>query len=289
VLLPRKSYRVHFPGGNGSDLAGIIDRPDSVGVFPVAVFSHCFTCNKDLKAIVRMSRALAEMGIAVLRYDMTGLGGSQGDFSRTSFTTNVADLGSAIAFAQSQLGPVTALVGHSFGGAASLAVAGGMGGVLASVSSLRAVVALAAPSDTQHLAVLLTGKDRRILSEGSGSVNIGGRDWTIRREMIEDLRSHSLPDTISRIQIPTLLLHSPDDSTVSFDHALRIMGLIQASPYGGAPVSLLSLQGADHLLSQNQEDIDLVASSVAAFLRRYAQPLASSVPSDSLADSRNPS
>jgi putative redox protein len=262
----RSSYRVRFAGGSECELAGIVDRPDDLTTAPVAVFSHCFTCNKDLKAIVRISRGLAESGIAVLRFDMTGLGGSQGDFSNTSFTTNQADLRAAIEFASLELGPVTALLGHSFGGAASLAVAGSNP---QTESQPRAVVTLAAPSDTQHLAWLLAKMDPKIETTGVGTVSIGGRDWNIRREMLEDFRTHDLPAAISKIRAATLLLHSPVDATVGFDHAIRIMGLIQSAPETSTPVSLVSLAGADHLLSETQSDIEYVTSTVAAFLKRY--------------------
>jgi putative redox protein len=261
---------VRFAGGSGDELAGIIDRPDDLSTFPVAVFSHCFTCNKDFKAIVRICRGLAEHGIGVLRYDMTGLGGSKGDFSRTDFSTNVADLQSAIRFANSELGRVTALIGLSFGGAASLAHAGSWAEPN-SPHPPKAVVTLAAPSDTQHLARLLEKKDPKIASDGLGSVTIGGIDWKIRRQMLEDLRHYDLPGRISMIRAATLLFHSPDDETVSFDHALRIMGLIQSSPHGAAPVSLVSLDGADHLLVNEPRDLRFVISTIAAFLTRYAQ------------------
>ncbi len=270
--MPRRSYRVQFPGGCGHELAGIVDRPDHRHTFPVAVFSHCFTCNKDLKAIVRISRALADLGIGVLRFDMTGLGGSRGDFSHTSFSTNVADIKSAMRFASKELGPVTALVGLSFGGAASLAIAGNQGLPGGVHGPAPAVVTLATPSDTVHLALLLSTMDPQIESQGIGSVTIGGRNWSIRREMLEDFRRYDLPAAISRVKSPTLLFHSPADATVGFDHAIRIMGLIQTSPSGGGPVSLITLDGADHLLSQRQEDIDFVTATTAAFINRYASP-----------------
>jgi alpha/beta superfamily hydrolase len=267
----RSSYRVRFLGGNGFELAGIVDRPDDLPSFPIAVFSHCFTCSKDLKVIVRVSRGLAERGIAVLRFDMTGLGGSDGDFSDTNFTTNVSDLQAAIRFAATDLGPVTALVGHSFGGAASLAVAG-----LSSDSvpelPLKAVITLAAPSDTQHLAWLLAKMDSAVEATGVGTVTIGDRSWKIRRQMLEDLRRHDLPAMISKIEAATLLFHSPVDATLGFDHAIRIMGLIQAAPARQTPVSLISLDGADHLLADSLADIEYVTATVAAFLKRYAQP-----------------
>lgn len=277
--MARTSYRVKFNGRPASplaghsghiELAGIVDRPDQGDAVPVVVFSHCFTCNKDLKAIVRIARGLAERGIAVLRFDMTGLGGSQGDFSQSNFTTNVADLRAAIGFADQELGQVTALIGHSFGGAASLAVAGSLADQPARP---RAVVTLAAPSDTHHLARLLAKKDPAIEDVGVGSVSIGGRDWTINRQMLEDLRSHELPDLIARINVPTMLFHSPVDETVGFEHAIRILGLIQSSPHQlTSAVSLVALDGADHLLAQAQSDIDFVIQTAAAFLFRYARP-----------------
>ena len=271
--MARTSYRVRFDGGSGFELAGIIDRPDDRETFPVVVFSHCFTCNKDLKAIVRISRALAEQGIGVLRYDMTGLGGSGGDFSQTCFRTNVQDLCSAIQFSTHELGPVTGLVGHSFGGAASLAVAGRLDGEFAFPEHPpKALVTLAAPSDTQHLAHLLSRMDGKIDSEGRGTVTIGGIEWEIRREMLEDFRAHDLTAAIGRISAATLLLHSPVDATVNYDHALRILGLIQNSPEAGRSASLIALQDADHLLVKSSADIDFVAEATAAFLHRYAQP-----------------
>ncbi len=261
----RRSYRVKFPGGNGFDLAGIVDLPADQSIpRPVALFSHCFTCNKDLKAIVRISRALAARGIAVLRYDMTGLGGSSGDFSHTSFTTNLADVRAAIRFAETELGNVSALIGHSFGGAVSLAIAG-----MNEIEGPGAVVTLAAPSDTQHLAALLAKMDPEIERTGVGHVSIGGRGYTIRREMLEDFRRHDLPALVAQIRWPTLLMHSPVDETVGFDHALRLMGLIQAAPANETPVSLVSIADADHLLARRSADLELVASISAAFIHRY--------------------
>lgn len=265
--MARKSYRVQFAGGSGFQLAGIVDRPDDSDSFPVAIFSHCFTCNKDLKAIARISRGLSELGIGVLRFDMTGLGGSEGEFSDTSFTTNVADLQAAISFANQELGPVTSLIGHSFGGAVSLAVAGSNLN-----TELGAVVTLAAPSDTQHLAALLAKMDPAIESTGVGSVSIGGIDWTIYRKMLDDFRRHDLPVMIGRISCPTMLLHSPIDTTLGFDHAIRIMGLIQNSPTQCNPPSLIALHDADHLLANKQSDIEFVTAAIAAFINRYAQP-----------------
>ncbi|WP_146577008.1 alpha/beta hydrolase family protein [Neorhodopirellula pilleata] len=282
----RRSYRVEFDGGSGFRLAGIVDRPsidpnDVVdgplpdGV-PTVVFSHCFTCSKDLKAITRISRRLAELGVAVLRFDMTGLGGSSGDFSRTSFSTNLADLSAAITFATDSLGPVGGLIGHSFGGAASLGVAAGIphsGSNRLSEpmrSRIAAVVTIAAPSDTQHLATLLETMNPAIATEGIGEVSIGGRSWTIRKEMTADFRSHRLADSLNQIRCPVLAFHSPVDQTVSFDHALRIAGLIH-DPDGMPACSIIALPRADHLFVNEPRDAIFVAETSAAFLRRYAQ------------------
>lgn len=287
----RRSHRVRFPGGNGFELAGIVDLPSDQGSrprevasgptdglksvsagspsHPVVVFSHCFTCNKDLKAIVRLGRLLAGLGVAVLRYDMTGLGNSAGDFSETNFSTNLADLRAAIDYATRAIGSVTGLLGHSFGGAASLAIAGD---VTRLPSSIQSVAALAAPSDTQHLAALMMKMNPAIQSAGSGEVEIGGRRWTIRREMLEDFRSHRLDQAISKVAVPLMLLHSPVDRTVGFDHALRIMQLASSRRDSSAmapPVSLVALDGADHLLAENPHDLHYVAGLLASFFWRH--------------------
>lgn len=286
-MFHRKSYRVEFEGGGGFQLAGIVDRPaethaDSaqgplpIGV-PVVVFSHCFTCNKDLKAITRISRKMAELGIAVLRFDMTGLGGSGGDFSETHFSSNLADLAAAIRFAAKTLGPVGGLIGHSFGGATALGIAAGMPHSIGQPlpadqrASIGGVVTIAAPSDTHHLATLLQRMNPQIVSEGVGDVVIGGRVWTIRSEMLDDFRYHQLADHLNRIRCPVMAFHSPVDETVSYDHALRIAGLIEDSD--GLPAcSLITLNQADHLFVKHPDDAMLVAEMSSAFFKRYDSP-----------------
>nr|WP_182870849.1 alpha/beta fold hydrolase [Rhodopirellula sp. JC639] len=247
---------------------------------PVVVYSHCFTCNKDFKATVKISRALARDGIAVLRYDMTGLGGSDGDFSKTNFTTNLRDLAAAIRFANDELGPVTALVGHSFGGIASLVTAANSGAHPATdhqdadlLRNLKFVATLAAPSDTQHLATLLSRMNPAIESEGQGDVTIGGITWTIRRQMLDDFRRHNVTNRLPQIDCPVLLLHSPVDATVGIDHAIRLMTLIQtdrsAADQALTPVSLMSLPGADHLLAKHPQDLTFVSRILAAWCHRF--------------------
>ena len=221
------------------------------------VLSHCFTCGKDLKAIVRIARAVAAGGITVLRFDMTGLGDSGGEFSHSDFSTNMDDLRSAIATAET-LGPVTMLAGHSFGGVASLAVAGWH-----RPPHLQHVVTLASPSDTRHLAELLVLMNPSIDDDGIGEVTIGGRRWTIRREMLDDFARHDIDDALRRIDVPVTVMHSPTDATVAYRHAEMLVlkirdgghgtggdhaGSIRGRGDGGGRAELLTLHG-DHLFT----------------------------------------
>lgn len=282
--VPRRSHRVRFAGGNGHALAGIVDAPAPQDDdrragdghadrgegprSPVVLFSHCFTCNKDLKTIVRISRQLAARGATVLRYDMTGLGGSEGEFAETNFESNMADLLAAARYARETIGPPSLLVGHSLGGAASMAAAAQWPSDL---EGLRGVATLAAPSDTRHLAELLVRMDHRVETEGRGEVTIGGRKWETRPQLIDSLRHFDLPGRIARLQLPLLLFHSPVDATVGFEHALRIMGLVSGggdAAEAAPPVSLLALPGADHLLVAHDADPVYVADAIAVWLQR---------------------
>ena len=258
----RRSVRVQFPGSEGRLLAGIVDLPaDPPKAF--ALFAHCFTCSKDLKAIVRISRRLAEHGWGVLRFDFAGLGGSEGPFESTNFSTNLIDLKAAVDFLSSEYEPPRILIGHSFGGAASLASA-------ESLPSILGAVALAAPSDTIHLANLLEKMDPRIATEGLGEVTIGGRTHRILKQMTTDFRSHDLPSFISNLSKPVLILHSPVDETVGFHHAMRIYSLLTQrndSQPPPADASLVSLQKSDHLLL-DPHDIEFAADTIHVWFKR---------------------
>ncbi len=259
----RRSERVGFAGGNGFELSGIIDLPDGEPLASI-VFTHCFTCNKDLKAIVRISRGLAEAGYLVLRYDLTGLGGSQGDFSQTNFSSNRRDLLSACQFMSTHFAPPSFLIGHSFGGACSLSM-------VEEIASVRGAATLAAPSDTGHLADLLERMNKAIASEGQGTVTIGGRIYTIRQEMMSDFRSFNLPTTLRQVTKPTLLFHSPVDETLGFEHVLRLFGLLTqrtANDPEPSPASLICLPNADHLLLRNPADLEFVTATLSAWFGR---------------------
>lgn len=256
----RRSERVTFAGGSGYQLAGIVDQPEGAPK-AFAVFTHCFTCTKDIKLAVRISRGLASLGFGVLRFDCTGLGDSQGDFSQTNFTTNRADTLAAVRFLTDHFEAPQFLIGHSFGGAASLSLA-------QEVASIRAVASIAGPSDTKHLAAFLEKMNPQITAEGQGEVTIGGKRHLITRQMLEDFRSFGFPDFVSRLTKPVLLVHSPEDETLGFEHALRLYQLLTMRASDDTPpsaTSLICLDGADHLLTGSPADIEFVVRVLAAW------------------------
>lgn len=247
--------RVTFENHQGVSLAGIIDRPEGDARL-IAVWAHCFTCTKDLKATVKISRALAAAGIAVLRFDFTGLGASQGDFSESNFQTNLQDLDAAVRWMVARSGHVDLVIGHSLGGAAAMALA-------MNLESVRAVVTLASPSDTFHLADVLDGLNPAIETEGVGDVVIGGITHTVKKQMLETLRSYDLQSSVKRLQKPHLILHSPADKTVAYSHALQLF------EWTGGPKSLVTLNGSDHLLINRKGDTENVANIIDAWATQW--------------------
>ena len=202
-----------------------------------------------------MSAALTDAGFAVLRFDFTGLGQSEGDFANTDFSSNTHDVVAAAEWLRANHGTPQLLVGHSLGGAAMLAVA-------ADIPGVRAVATIAAPSSPDHVTGLFAGQLDDIERSGAADVEIAGRTFTIRRDFVDDLRSHRVVDQVGRLGVPLLLLHSPVDNVVSVDHAARLFGAARH------PKSFVSLDGADHLLS-DPADARYAASMIAAFADRY--------------------
>lgn len=266
----RRSQRVTFTGSTGFQLAGIVDLPlDAPRAF--ALFAHCFTCSKDIKAAVRISRALAGAGYGILRFDFTGLGDSQGDFADTNFSSNCGDLLSAVQFLSENFAAPSLIIGHSFGGAAALAVG-------QSIDSILGVATIASPSDTHHLAALLERMNPAIAERGIGEVTIGGRQYTIKRAMLDDFRSFDLANKLSHFSKPVLIFHAPGDATLGFAHALRLLrsltrGTQERGTQEGEEVhhlshslaSLISLPGADHLLTSRPGDVEYVATMIATW------------------------
>ncbi|HUP79397.1 MAG TPA: alpha/beta fold hydrolase [Pirellula sp.] len=261
--MARTTHRVHFVGHADNLLAGILELPTG-SPQGFLLFSHCFTCTKDLKAIVRISRGLADRGWGVLRYDFSGLGNSQGDFSGTNFTTNRLDLGSAAAFLAREYQPPAFLIGHSFGGAASLSMA-------MDLQTIHGVIAVASPSDTHHLARLLENMNPDIVSQGEGSVSIGGQNHWISRQMLDDFMSFDLKSTIRQISKPILAFHSPSDETVGYENALINCGFDSGSQgrIRHTNRSLISLPNCNHLLTTRDEDCVMVAELTDGWCRRF--------------------
>lgn len=257
------SKRISFLSGDSLKLAGVLETPADEPLAS-AVFAHCFTCSKDLKATVRVSRQLASLGFLTLRFDFRGVGDSQGQFKDSNFQTNVADLCSAIDWLAETHQPPRLLIGHSLGGAAAMAVAARAGSIESGpLSQLAALVTLASPSDTSHLADFLLSQNPAIEAAGVGDVSIGGKAWPISMQLIESLRHSDLETQLSQIRMPHLILHAPEDATVAYHHAQR---LLQRS---GGLTSLISLDGSDHLLVKQKQDVTFVADMITTWAKRY--------------------
>lgn len=249
-----RGEKVSFPGHGGATLAARLDRPDGP-VRATALFAHCFTCSKDIFAARVIAAELASLGIAVLRFDFTGLGSSEGEFASTNFSSNVADLLVAADWLRDAIGGPALLVGHSLGGAAVLAAA-------AEIPEAKAVATIGAPADAAHVKASFGAKLDRIERDGEAEVELGGRTFTIRKQFLDDLEGHALTDRIAGMRRALLVLQSPVDATVGIDNATRIFTSAKH------PKSFVSLDTADHLLSR-REDARYAAHVVAAWASRF--------------------
>lgn len=246
--------RITFPGHDGQSLAARLDMPDGPHL-ATALFAHCFTCGKDIPAARRIAGRLAAMGIAVLRFDFTGLGHSEGEFANTSFSSNVADLEAAARYLAGRGMAPALLVGHSLGGAAVLRAAPEM-------DSVRAVATIGAPFDPAHVTHNFAGALEAIERDGEAEVDLGGRPFRIRREFVEDVSAARLEPAIAALRRPLLVMHAPRDTIVGIDNASRIFAAARH------PKSFISLDGADHLVS-DPADAEYVAEVIAAWSSRY--------------------
>jgi uncharacterized OsmC-like protein/fermentation-respiration switch protein FrsA (DUF1100 family) len=246
--------RFQFEGEGGIQLAASLDLPDG-DPLAYALFAHCFTCGKDVLAAKRIAVTLAGKGIAVLRFDFTGLGSSEGDFANATFSSNVADLVRAANFLREKRTAPAILIGHSLGGAAILAAA-------AKIPEAKAVVTIAAPSDPAHVTGLFKGQVEDIRNNGEAKVSLAGRPFTIKRAFLDDVAEQNLMADIASLHKALLVMHSPTDDTVGIDNATRIFVAAKH------PKSFVSLAGADHLLSQRR-DSAYVADVIAAWATRY--------------------
>ncbi len=250
--MPTESVR--FAGHAGADLAARLDMPEGPHL-ATALFAHCFTCGKDIKAARRIAARLAAMGIAVLRFDFTGLGQSEGAFGDTSFSSNVADLERAADYLSERDMAPDLLIGHSLGGAAALLAAGRIG-------SVRAVVTLSAPADPAHILTALGDALPESAAEDGAEVNLGGKTFRISPDFIRDVQEGSLEEAIAGLDRALLVMHAPRDKIVGIENASRIFGLAKH------PKSFVTLGEADHLIG-GDGDAEYAAGVIAAWAARY--------------------
>ncbi|HBA89773.1 MAG TPA: osmotically inducible protein C [Geobacter sp.] len=256
--------KITFPNSRGEQLAARLELPDDEQPIAYAIFAHCFTCTKNLKAAVNITRAMSSRRIAVLRFDFTGLGESEGDFSETTFSSEVEDLVAAARFLEKEYQAPKLLVGHSLGGAAVLAAA-------ERIPSTAAIATIAAPYSPRHLREILGDTAEEIERRGEATAHIGGREFTIRKSLLDDLEAHHPAEGLSRLKGALLIMHSPGDDIVGIENAAEIF---QAATH---PKSFVSLGGADHLLS-DAADSRYAGEVIATWAARYL-PQPEGVPS----------
>jgi len=250
-----KSKNIYFSNHRGERLAATLDLPEDESPISYALFAHCFTCTKSIKAAVNIAAALNREKIAVLRFDFTGLGQSEGTFADTNFSTNVADLILASEYLAREFQPPQIIIGHSLGGAAVIQAA-------EKIPSLRAVVTIAAPHDPGHVAHHFENMRQQIKEHGSAEVILAGRKFTIKRQFLEDLEMQKLDTHIKSLKTALMVMHSARDTTVSIENAANIY---KAAKH---PKSFISLDDADHLLLK-EEDSLYVGMMIAAWSHRY--------------------
>lgn len=249
------AIKVNFKNSLGQDLSARLEKPANSHPKASAIFAHCFTCNKNLTAIANISRALAQAGFAVLRFDFTGLGESEGDFADTNFSSNIEDLQAAAHYLKAEHEAPKLLIGHSLGGAAVLVAS-------LRIASVEAVVTIGAPSDPEHVMRLFTEDLGVIEREGKAEVNISGRSFMIKKQLIDDLRQARENHDFQKIRKPLLIMHSPADKVVDIENAATIY------KQAHHPKSFVSLDQADHLLS-DKEDSLYAGNMIASWISRY--------------------
>jgi putative redox protein len=249
--------KVTFENDDGHTLSGLMALP-ATAPKACALFAHCFTCSKNLKAATNIARALTDSGIAVLRFDFTGLGQSEGDFADTNFSSNVSDLLAAVRFLEENYRAPEILLGHSLGGTAILQAA-------ADVPSAVAVATIGSPSEPDHVRHLFSGAEETLRAEGIAEVSLGGRPFTIRQQFLDDLERHELPATVKSLRKALLVMHAPLDDIVEIENASELFARALH------PKSFISLDKADHLLSREQDSL-YAGHVLAAWATRYLGP-----------------
>jgi putative redox protein len=248
--------KIKFKNNQGQNLAALLELPNEKPL-GYAIFAHCFTCNKNLTAVRNIGRALTSKGIAVFRFDFTGLGESEGEFEDTNFTSNVDDLIAAADYLKTNYEAPSILIGHSLGGAAVLFATH-------QIPSIKAVITIGAPSNPSHVSHLFENSISEINEKGVAKLSIGGRPFKIKEQFLNDIKSQKIENATASLNVPILIFHSPIDTTVGIDNASKI--------YKSAkhPKSFISIDKADHLLS-NKEDSEFVGLMIATWSKRYLE------------------
>lgn len=250
-----KSKRLEFTGSLGYKLSGLLDLPDDAEPIAFAIFAHCFTCNKNYKILNYVNQALTENKIAVLRFDFTGLGASQGSFSDTNFSSNIGDIMAAAEFLDLNYEPPNLLIGHSFGGAAVIHA-------VAQIKSCQAVVTIAAPSSFASIRSILMSKYDELQRNGEAVYSILGRKIKLKKQFLDDLDQVNMEKAIKNLSKPIMICHSPGDEIVDFENALQLFEM------ANHPKSLVSLDKVDHLVS-NEMDGKYLGQLIAAWASKY--------------------
>ena len=254
-----QTERLELTSAEGHKLAARLDKPDAAPR-AYALFAHCFTCGKDVFATTRVAQALTEHGIAVLRFDFTGLGASEGEFADTNFSSNMADLVAAADYLRTHYAAPRLLIGHSLGGTAALGAAGKM-------PEVKAVVTIASPSDPHYVTSTFHQHLDEIEEKGEALVQLAGRPFRIRKQLVDDAKGHRLKADIASLKRALLVMHAPGDDTVALSNAMEIFTTAKH------PKSFVSLDSADHLLTR-REDAVYVANVIAVWSERYLFPAA---------------
>ena len=244
--------KIEFPS-QGQNLAGLLETPDTK-IRAYVLFAHCFTCGKDVAAASRISRFLVQHNFAVFRFDFTGLGNSDGDFANTNFSSNVEDLIKAQEFLNSNYQPATLMVGHSLGGAATLAAA-------TKLNDIKAVVTIGAPSNVANIQRHFSDVDI-IKEKGEAEIKIAGRKFNVKKQFLDDIDHTKLLEIIKKLNKPVLIMHSPIDEIVGIENAKNLYDALSH------PKSFISLDKADHLITKTK-DADYISSIIAAWSSNY--------------------
>lgn len=246
--------KIQFQNNQGQNLAAILELPEEKPI-GYAIFAHCFTCNKNLTAVRSIGKALNSKGIAVFRFDFTGLGESEGDFEDTNFSSNVEDIIAAANFLEVNYEAPKILVGHSLGGAAVIFAA-------SKIKSIQAIATVGAPANPEHVSHIFEDSISEIEGTGEANMAIGGRPFKIKQQFLNDIRSQKLQVAAKELNVPILIFHSPIDTTVEIENAAKIY---KAAKH---PKSFVSLDKADHLLT-NKDDAEFVGLMIASWSKRY--------------------